>query len=143
MLWSILCDYSDGYILVSGTITTTVAGGDDAAKRLDERNKGAIFNNCATFTICKSEINKTQIDHAKHIDVLMPMYNLIEYNNNYLRISGSLWKYNRYDQNNNITKSESFKQKIKITEKTPPVGNTKDVEIASAIKILNKFLENS
>ena len=54
MLKSSLCDYSDAYILVSGTITITEAGADDAAKRLDERNKGAIFKNFAPFTDCIS-----------------------------------------------------------------------------------------
>ena len=73
MLRSSLCDYSDAYILVSGTITITGAGADDAAKRLDERNKGVIFKNCAPFTDCISEINNTQIDNAKYIDVEMPM----------------------------------------------------------------------
>ena len=73
MLRSSLCDYSDTYILVSGTITITGAGADDAAKRLDERNKGVIFKNCAPFTDCISEINNTQIDNAKYIDVEMPM----------------------------------------------------------------------
>ena len=50
MLRSNLCDYADAYILVKGTITITGAGDDDAAKQLDERNKGVIFKNCAPFT---------------------------------------------------------------------------------------------
>ena len=70
MFRSSLCDYSDAYILVSGTITITGAGADDAAKRLDERNKGVIFKNCAPFTDCISEINNTQIDNEKYIDVV-------------------------------------------------------------------------
>ena len=93
MLRSSLCDYSDANILVSGTITMTGAATDDAAKRLDERNKRVIFKNCAPFTDCISEINNTQIDNAKYIDVVMPMYNLIEYSDNYSKTSGSLWKY--------------------------------------------------
>ena len=52
-------------------------------------NKKVVFKNCAPFTDCISEIKKTQID--KHIDVIMPMYNLIEYSNDYLKTSGSLW----------------------------------------------------
>ena len=128
MLRSSLCDYSDAYILVSGTITITRAGNDDAAWRLDERNKGVIFKNCAPFTDCISEINNTQINNAKYIDVVMPMYNLIEYSDNYLKTSGSLWQYYRDGPNDIITGSESFKYKIKITGKTPAAGNTKDVE---------------
>ena len=64
MLGSNLCDYADAYILVKGTITITGAGDDDAAKRLDERNKGVIFKNCAPFTKCISRINNTDIDNA-------------------------------------------------------------------------------
>ena len=68
MLRSSLYDYSDAYILVSGTITVTGAGADDATKWLDERNKRVIFKNCAPFTVCTSEINNTQTDNAKYID---------------------------------------------------------------------------
>ena len=50
MLRSSLCDYSDVYTLVSGTTTITGAGANDAAKQLDERNKGVIFKNCAPIT---------------------------------------------------------------------------------------------
>ena len=61
MLRPSLCDYSDAYILVNGTITITGAGNDDAGRRLDEGNKGVIFRNCAPFANCISEINNTQI----------------------------------------------------------------------------------
>ena len=93
MLRTSLCDYSDGYILVSGTIIITGEGNDDAARRLDETNKGVIFKNCAPFTDCISEINNTQIDNAKDIDVVMPMYHLIEYSDNYskhLKVCGNI-----------------------------------------------------
>ena len=85
MLRTSLCDYNDAYILVNGTITITAAGDNDAARRLDERNRGVIFNNCVPFTDCISEINNTQIDNTKYIDVVMPMHNLIEYSDNYLK----------------------------------------------------------
>ena len=90
MLRSNLCDYADAYILVKGTITITGAGNDDAAKRLDERNKGVIFKNCAPFTKCINRINNTEIDNAKDIDIIMPMYNVIDYSDNYLKTSASL-----------------------------------------------------
>ena len=90
MLMASSCDYSNVYILVSGTTTITGAGNDDAVRRLDERNKGIIFKNCAPFTDCISEINNTQTDDAKYKDVVMPMYNLIEYSDNYLKTSRSL-----------------------------------------------------
>ena len=67
------------------------------------------------------------------------MYNLIEYSDNYLKTFGSLWKYYRVELNNNLTDSESFKSKIKITGNTPADGNTKDVEIAIPLKYLSNF----
>ena len=54
--------------------------------------KKVIFKNCAPFTNCISEINNTQIDNAKDIDIVMPMYNLKEYSNNYLKTSRILWQ---------------------------------------------------
>ena len=102
MLRSNLCDYADAYILVKGTITITGARDDDAAKQLDERNKGVIFKNCAPFTKCISRINNTDIDNAQDIDIVMPMYNLIEYSDNYSKTSGGLWQYYKDDPNNNI-----------------------------------------
>ena len=87
MLKSSLCDYSDAYILVKGTITVnnTAAQGAGANKI----NKKVIFKNCAPFTNCISEINDTQIEIAKDIDIVMPIYNLIEYSDNYAKTTGS------------------------------------------------------
>ena len=73
--------YSDAYIFVSGTITITGAGDDDTRK--NKRNKGVRFKDCVPFTHCITEINNAQIDHATYIDAVMPMYNLIEYSDNY------------------------------------------------------------
>ena len=95
MIRSSLCDYRDEYILVSRTTTIDGEGDDAAAKLLDERSKGAIFKNSAPFTECIININNTQIDNAKDIDIVMPMYNLIEYSDNYSKTSGSLWQYYR------------------------------------------------
>ena len=92
MLKSSLWDYSDAYILVKGKITTTGAGADAAARQVNKRDKAVIFKNCALFINCKSsEINNTEIDNAKDIDIGMPMYNLIEYSDSYSKKSGSLW----------------------------------------------------
>ena len=90
ILKSSLCDYSDAYILVNEQITSTGVGADAAARQADERDKGVTFKNCAPFTNCISEINNTQVDNAKDIDIVMPMYNLIEYSDNYAKTSGSL-----------------------------------------------------
>ena len=143
MLRSRLCDYSNAYILVGATITITGAGKDDAVRRLDERNnkifKVIIFKDCAPFIDCINEINNTQIDNAKYIDVVMPMYNLIEYSYNYSKTLWSLWQYYRDDPNDYITESKSSKYKIKITGKTPAPGNTKNVKIAVPLKYLSNF----
>ena len=113
MLKSSLCGYSDAYILVKGTITITGAGADAAARQADERDKGVAFKNCAPFTNCINEINNTQVDNAKDIYIVMPMYNLIEYSDNYAKTTGSLWQYFRDEPNNNLADSESFKSKIR------------------------------
>ena len=119
MLRSNLCNYADAYILVKGTIAITGAGDNDAAKQLDERNKAVIFKNCAPFSKWISRIYNTGIDTSQDIDIVMPMYNLIEYSDNYSKTSGSLWQYCNDDPNDNITQSESSKSKIKIKWKNP------------------------
>ena len=139
MLKSSLCDYSDANILVKGTITIAGAGDDAASRQADERDKAVIFKYCAPFTNCISEINDTQVDNAKDIDILMPMYNLIEYSDNYVKISGSLWQYYRDETNNNLADSESFEFKVKITGKTPANDNEKDVEMMVPLKYLSNF----
>ena len=63
------------------------------ARWADERDKGVTFKNCAPFTKCISRINNTDIDNAKDIDIVMPMYNLIECSDNYSKTSGCLWQY--------------------------------------------------
>ena len=95
MIKSSLCDYSDAYIVVKGRITFTRAEANADARQADERDKGVIFKNCVPFTNCKSEINNTEIDNAKDVAIIMAMYNLIEYSDNYSKIRGSLWKYDR------------------------------------------------
>ena len=87
MLKSSLCDYSDAYITVKGTITVPNTG---TAAAPNNRNEVVVFKNCTTFTDCISEINNMQIDNAKDIDVIMNMYDLIEYSELYSQTSGSL-----------------------------------------------------
>ena len=143
MLKSSLCDYSDAYILVKGTIAV-----NNIAAAVNNANKKVIFKNCAPFTNCISEINNTQIDNAKDIDIVMPMYNLIEYSDNYAKTSGSLWQYckdiparNDDDEIVNFTGGNttySFNFKAKITGQTGDDG-TKDVEIMIPLKYLSNF----
>ena len=127
MLKSSLCAYSDSYILVKGIITIAGEGNDAAARQADERDKDVIFKNCASFINCISEINNTQVDNAKDIDIVMPMYNLIEHSKSYAKTSGRLWQYYRDEPNDNLANSESFKFKVKITGKTPNDDTEKDV----------------
>ena len=88
MLRSSLCDYSDTYILIKGnkTVNNTAAKGTAA----NNTNKNVIFKNCTPFPKCTCRINNTQIDDAECIDIVIPMYNLIENSDNYSKISGSL-----------------------------------------------------
>ena len=146
ILKSSLCDYSDAYILVKGTISINNTAGAGAAA--NNTNKKLIFKNCAPFTNCISEINNTQIDNAKDIDIVMPMYNLIEYSDNYAKTTGSLWQYckdipalNANDEIiafdvNNLT--DSFNFKVKFTGQTRDNG-TKDVEVMVPLKYLSNF----
>ena len=136
VLKSSLCDYSNANILVKGRITIPETGADAAARQVDERDKGVIFKHCASFINCKTEINNTEIDDAKDINIAISIYNVID---NYSKTSGSLWQYYKNEPNNSLTDSESFKSKIEITGKTPADGNTKDIEIIVSLKYLSIF----
>ena len=130
MLKSILCDYSDAYILVKGTITVNNTAAADADA--NNANKKVIFKNCVPFTDCISEINNTQVYNAKDIDIVMPIHNLIEYSDNYSKTSGSLLQYCKdipaVDNNNAIVNfaennlTDSFNFKVKMTDQTGDDG---------------------
>ena len=85
-----LSDYNDADIFVKGKITIIETGDDAAATQADERDKGEAFKSCAPFTNCISETNNTEVDYTNDIDIIMPMYNLIEYSDNYAKTSGRL-----------------------------------------------------
>ena len=91
MLKSSLCNYSGAYIFVKERTTITGVGDAASARQTGERNKGVAFKNRATSFNFKAEINNTEIDNAKYVDIVIPMYDLIEYSDNYSKISGSLW----------------------------------------------------
>ena len=147
MLRSSLCDYSDAYILVKGNTTVNNTAADGAAA--NNTNKKVIFKNCAPFTNCISKINNTQIDNAEYIDIVMPMYNLIEYSDNYSKTSGSFWQYCKdipaVNNNGNMVDlnganaTDSFNFKTKITSQTNNDGII-NIEIMVPLKY---FLENS
>ena len=144
---SMLCDYSDVYILVKGNIAVnnTAAAGADA----NNTNKKVIFKNCPPFTNCISKVNNTDIDNAKYIDIVMPMYNLIKYSNNYSKTSGSLWQYHKdipavnndgdIVNFNEANATDSFNFKTKTTGQTNDDGEMNGVEILVPLKYLSNF----
>ena len=138
MLRSDLCDFSDAYIVVKGDIT--LEGDNDANKH----NKNLAFKNNAPFTNCISKINGVQIDNAEDLDVVMPMYNLLEYSKNYKKTTGSLWNYYRDEPSNSLnTYSESFKYKTKIVGKTPQNNDSlTNAEVVIPLKYLSNFWKN-
>ena len=146
MLKSSLCDYRDAYILAKGTISVNNTAAQGAAA--NNTNKKVIFKNFAPFTNCISEIDNAQIDNANDIDIVMPMYNLIEYSDNYAKTTGSLWQYCKdipaLNANGEITHftegnpTDSFNFKVKITGRTENDG-TKYVEIMVPLKYLKNF----
>ena len=84
-----------------------------------KRNKRVTYKNNAPFINCISKINGIQIDHAEDLDIVMPMYNLLEYRKNYKKTTGSLWNYYRDEASNPLSSnSEYFKYKASITENT-------------------------
>ena len=109
--------------IIKNFLTVLIAVNNTAAAdaNANNTNKKVVFENCAPFTNCISEINNTQVDNAKDIDIVMPMYNLIEYSDNYSKTSGRLWQYCEdipaVDNNNaifnfadnNLTDSYNFK----------------------------------
>ena len=137
-----LCDYSDEYILFKGTITL-------ARNNLrDRQDRPLIFKNNALFVSCITRINGELIEDADDLDIVMPMYNLLEYSKNYRKTIGSLYNYyrdelsddaddNRFN-NIKIVNSNTFKYKNKIIDNTNNQG-TKDIELAMLLKYLDNF----
>ena len=144
MLRSDLCDYSDAHIVVKGTITVTDPDNDAYDKKLTLKNN-------APFVSCISKINNTLIDNAEDLDVVMPMYNLLEYSKKYSKTTGSFWNYYRDEPNsganNNINysikDSKSFDYKTSITGKLEGNNKEKEVENCCAIKASKQFLDNT
>ena len=143
ILRSDLCDYSDAYIVVKGTITVTDPNKANYDKKL-------AFKNNAPFTSCILKINNALIDNVEDLDIVMPMYNLLEYSKNYRNTTGRFWNYYRDEpssciggENNNvnysINDSKSFDCKTSITGKLKSTDRTKVVEIVVPLKYLSNF----
>ena len=130
---SSLCDYSDAYILVTGNINVT--GGNDNTK--------PAFKNWTRFEKCRTEINEAFVDDAQHINIAIPMYNLIEYSDNYSDTSGSLWQFKRDEIEEDVdltvdvqdipNNSSSFKYKSSF------ITNRNGVKIVVPLKYLSNF----
>ena len=138
-----MCDYAEAYILVDGTIRAAAA---NANTRLASKN-------CAPFTKCNLEINDEHVDTAENLDIVMPMYNLIEYSNNYQDSSATLYQYKRDelpDDNVNLTadNSTSFGYKVNLLGNiaaadpdNPRVGRL-NVKIVVPLKYVSNFFRS-
>ena len=127
---SSLCDYSNAYILVTGDITVTRTIAPAAAEGNNPQRKQPLdaateveFKNCTPFKDCRTEINDTFVYYADFINIAMPMYNFIEYSDNYSDSSGSLWQFKRDEVTKNaaVTNDDdtpSFKYKASIIDNT-------------------------
>ena len=115
MLRSDFCDFSDAYIVVKGIVTVT---NPNNAKW----NKSIAFKNNAPFINHISKINGVETDNAENLDVVILMYNSLEYSKNYRKATGSLWNYYRNEPSNPFSSnSESFKYKTSIQEVAIPL----------------------
>ena len=143
MLRSNLCDSSDAYILVKGTITVTAPAVNNNANNIrDKRNRPIILKNNAPYVSCIRRINGELIEDADDLDIVMSMYNLLEYSKNYTKTIGSLYNYYRdelsddADDNNfdniKIVNSNTYKYKNKI------IGNTYNVNAGADGYDVNK-----
>ena len=140
-----LCDYAEAYILVDGTIRATNAVN---ATRL-------ALKNCAPFTKCNLEINDEHVNTAENLDIVMPMYNLIEYSDNYQDSSATLYQYKRDESPEDDAVADltadncsSFEYKIKLLGNvTRVVGNAAgvrrlNVKIVVPLKYLSNFFRS-
>ena len=160
MLRSNLCDYSAAYILAKGTISVTAPGVNNNANNIrDKRNRPVILKNNVPFVSCITRINGELIEDADDLDIVMSMYNLLEYSKNYRKTIGSLYDYYRdeltSDNNDNfanrdVVNSSPFKYKNKIIGNTYNVNvgadgydvnknGTQKVELAISLKYLGNF----
>ena len=130
-LKSSLCDYSDAYILVTGNIAATP---NNVVAQV-------AFKNCAPFKNCRTEINDIFIDNADFINITMPMYNLIEYSDNYSDTSGSLWNFKRDEIINNadVNNDNNSPYKASIIGNTENNGIKNGIKIAVPLKYLSNF----
>ena len=148
MLRSDICDYSDAYVIMKRRISVRETNDPNRI------NKKLTFKNNVPFRSCISKINNTFVENAEDLDIVMSMYNLLEYNDNYSMTSGSYWNYyrdkinddeNENDANDNrmnkskTTASKSFENKTKIIGSTPNNNNILDAEVVIPLNYLSNF----
>ena len=136
-----LHDYAEAYILVDGTIRAAAANA----------NTRLALKNCAPFTKCNLEINDEHVDTAENLDITMPMYNLIEYSNNYQESSATLYQYKRDEPpdgdpipNLAVDNSSSFKYKVNLLGNPVLDGAIakRSVKVVVSLKYLSNFLRS-
>ena len=136
-----LCDYAEAYIMVDGTIRAAAANA----------NTRLALKNCAPFTKCNLEINDEHADTAENLDIVMPMYNLMEYSDNYQDSSATLYQYKRDEppegdpiRNLAVDNSSSFKHKVELLG-DPVVANNiarRNVKVVVPLKYLSNFFRS-
>ena len=128
-----LCDYSDAYILVTGNIQNKPA------------NSVVAFKNCAPFRTCDVTINDEHVEKAEDLDIVMPMYNLLEYSDNYQDSTGSLYQFKRDeppDDNANVANNTtSLVYKSKIISGTDD-NNVNNVKLVVPLKYMSNFFRS-
>ena len=122
-----LCDYSDAYSLVTGDITVTVGNA-----------------NCAPFTRCEPHINDEHVETTENLDIIMPMYNFLEYSDNYADSSGSLYQFKTDGNLANVTTagSSSFKYKSSLLGNPVATGVLENPKIVVLLKYLSNFFRS-
>ena len=136
-----LCDYAEAYILVDGTIRAAAANA----------NTRLALKNCVPFTKCNLEINDEHVDTAENLDIVMPMYNLIEYSDNYQDSSATLYQHKRDEPpegdpipNLAVDNSSSFKYKVELLG-DPVVANNiarRNLKVVVPLKYLSNFFRS-
>ena len=134
-----LCDHAEAYILVDGTIRAAAANA----------NTRLVLKNCAPFTKCNLEINDEHVDTAENLHIVIPMYNLIEYSDNYQDSSATLYQYKQGERPEgdpipNLDKSSSFKYKVELLG-DPVVANNiarRNVKVVAPLKYLSNFFRS-
>ena len=144
VLQSDLCDYSDAYVVVKGTITVK---GDE---KKTEKNRSVAFKNNAPFIGCISKVNNVLIENAEDLDIVMPMYNLIEYSKSYRKTTGSLLNHYRDElsdetndnnsPNKKVVKSNLLNSKLALQEVVLITMLMKKLPMQMVIKLIILFM---